>query len=128
MHNKEETIALSIYREIESLGIPWSQLVFYGEYGETSFLMEFYVKQADSNYIKCFDLPNINEDDLDKLFLKINKTIKPIRQELAENLRWTNFTLELNRDGTFKFNYDYSNLDKSAYQYHMNWKKRYLSN
>lgn len=128
VENKEETIALSIYREIESLSIPWSQLVFYGEYGEGSFLMEFYVKQDDSSYIKCFDLPNINENDLDSLLLKINKTIKPIRQELPENLRWSSFTLHLGRDGTFKFNYDYSDVKEDTYRHHTNWKEKYLSN
>lgn len=127
MQNKEETIALSIYREIDTLGIPWSQLVFYGEYGEASFLMEFYVKQEDSGYTKCFDLPNVSEDDLDGLFLRVNKAIKPIRQELDGEHRWSNFTLQLSHDGTFKLNYDYSDLGETAYQYHKSWKEKYLS-
>ncbi len=43
------------------VSIDWKKIVFYAEYEEGSYTIEFYVKDFNNKYIKCYALPNVDE-------------------------------------------------------------------
>jgi len=124
--NNEEIITRCIYDELAKLKMSWGNLVFYGEFGVKSFMMEFYVKNTDGGYTKCFDLPGIKSSAFDIAFMNIYRQVNKIRHDLPDSQRWTNFTLNLSSNGKFKIDYDYTDLTECAYEYHKKWGKKYL--
>lgn len=126
MKNTEEEIVRSIYESLSALPVSWEEAVFYAEYGEASFQMEFYLCSEQKNYVKCFDIPEVSEEQLDMMFWNLNKVIKPLREELPDDRKWSNCTVRLHNDGRFKIDFDYTDLRDCAYEYHQAWKKKYL--
>lgn len=126
MKNTEEEIVRSIYESLSALPASWDEAVFYAEYGEASFQMEFYLRKEQENYVKCFDIPEVSEEQLDMMFWNLNKVIKPLREELPTEQKWSNCTVQLHNDGRFKIDFDYMDLSDCAYEYHQAWKQRYL--
>ena len=126
MQNFEEKIVSCIYKEISALLGQWKEAVFYAEYGVASFQMEFYLKNEQSKYVKCFDMPNISEEQLYMLFWNVNKVMKSVHKELPEKQLWSNCTVWLTEEGKFKIDYDYTDLHDCAYEYHKAWKQKYL--
>ena len=99
----------------------WEQVVFYCEYGVTTYSMSFYLK-VGKDYIKCYDMDGITDDQLYKSFKKIDNFISKEQKEE----QWTNMTMVVSSDGKMKTEFDYTDLSTSAYQYKRDWKKKYL--
>ena len=120
-----EKIYQRIYNEISSfVSDQWERIVIYLEYGEESYTFSFYVK-IGGQYIKCFDLPEVSEEDLMLAFRKIDKIVNKERESLQGQL-WTNMTMTIEADGNMHAFYDYTDLSENAYKYGKQWKKQYL--
>ena len=113
----------NIFNEIERfLPADWSQMIAYFEYWEASYSYEFYVK-INEQFIKCYALPNIIEEELYSSFDAIDKIIAPTR---SDNGDWTNMTMVVDSNGNMHTDFDYTDLTEGAYQYMKDWKAKYL--
>ncbi|HIU12899.1 MAG TPA: DUF600 family protein [Candidatus Fimiplasma intestinipullorum] len=113
-----------IYDELSKyLPEQWTKLVVYLEHGEASYSYSFYVMK-DHQYTKCFDLPDISEDDLLNSFKRIEKEVSEERNHLET--KWSNMTMVINSEGNMKTDFDYSDLSQGNYEYKEAWKKKYL--
>ena len=112
-----------IYNEISDFLTDFDELIIYLEYGEASYSFSFYEKTG-KNYVKCFDIPGINEDALMSSFRKIDAIISPERNKLKE--KWSNMTIVIFSDGDMKTDIDYTDLSEGSYKYKKEWKKKYL--
>ena len=125
MNMMNEKIYQLIYDEIsEFLPKGWKRAVIYLEYGEDSYSFSFFIKEKEQ-YIKCYDLTGVTEDELMNTFKRIDKAVLEERKKSTGNL-WTNMTMVVTDDGSMHTDYDYTDLSENAYQYKKNWKKRYL--
>ncbi|SHM97459.1 Protein of unknown function, DUF600 [Anaerosporobacter mobilis DSM 15930] len=104
----------------------WESVVFYAEYGQESFSMEYFVEQEKGSYKKCFQLDNIDRKIMLERFLNIDKYINHIRNQLANKEKWSNMTLRISNSGEIKADYDYSDLAEQAYEHKKRWEERYL--
>ena len=98
----------------ETLPEDWSKVVFYAEYAEGAFSIEYYVA-------------GVSRASLMKNFMAINKFIEPERAALKPEKRWGSMTLILHSNGKFKVDYDYSDMTENAYARKKAWKKKYLA-
>ncbi len=121
----DEKIYQEIFDEIQEF-IPsdWERIVFYLEYGEGSYTCEFYVKKDDI-YIKCYDIPDLSEDNLLDSFGRIDEIVSQERKKALGEL-WTSMTMTIEMDGNMRVDFDYSDLTEKAYRHTLEWKKYYL--
>lgn len=126
MQEIENKLVQVIFDAVDSLNLQWDSLIVYAEVQQGSYLTEFYTKETEDPYIKCFDLDGLQEDKLDEVLDAIGDQVMEIWQGLEAPDQWSNMTLCIQKDGTFKLDYDYTNLDEQAYAYHQRWKEKYL--
>ena len=101
----------------ETLPEDWSKVVFYAEYAEGAFSIEYYVAgSGKDDFVKCFDQKGVSRASLMKNFMAINKFIEPERAALKPEKRWGSMTLILHSNGKFKVDYDYSDMTENAYR------------
>ncbi len=80
----------------ETLPEDWSKVVFYAEYAEGAFSIEYYVAgSGKDDFVKCFDQKGVSRASLMKNFMAINKFIEPERAALKPEKRWGSMTLIL---------------------------------
>ena len=109
----------------ETLPEDWSKVVFYAEYAEGAFSIEYYVAgSGKDDFVKCFDQKGVSRASLMKNFMAINKFIEPERAALKPEKRWGSMTLILHSNGKFKVDYD---MTENAYARKKAWKKKYLA-
>ena len=119
----------AVYQEIfnefaKYLPRGWEKLIVYLEYGMDSYTFSFYAL-LNGNYVKCYDLPGIDEEALLVSYKKIDSIISGIRnKEVGE---WTNMTMIVDNEGKMKSEFDYTDLMEEGYQFKKNWKKKYLT-
>ena len=119
----------AIYQKIyEDLAVflpdSWEKLVVYLEYGEAVYTFSFYVK-VDGKFIKCYDLPDLDEEQLFRAYREIDLLVEPERNALPRE-RWTVMTMLVDSDGKMHTDFDYSDLSNGTYEYRKAWKQRYL--
>ena len=102
----------------------WNQVVIYLEYGEASYSFSFYVR-LNGEYIKCYNLPNINEEQLMDSFGRIDKAIT-VEREKEDGDLWSNMTMIVDAEGNMHVDFDYTDLSECGYQYSKEWKEKYL--
>ena len=102
----------------------WEKLVVYLEYGEASYSFSFYVK-VDGRFIKCYDLPGVDEERLFKAYREIDLLVEPERIALPGE-KWTVMTMIVDDSGKMHSDFDYSDLSGGTYEYRKAWKQRYL--
>lgn len=118
------TVYQEIYNELDKYLLKnWDKLVIYLEYGKASYSFSFYVK-AEGEYIKCYDIPEISEEELENSFRKIDSIISEERKN--EKDLWTNMTMTVDKNGMMKTFFDYTDLSAGTYRFKKEWKKRYL--
>ena len=100
----------------------WHKVVFYAEYGESSYSMKYFVDFGDGQYIDCFRLKGITKQDIIKAFAVIDSQIMPIRKELSKKDTWTVMTLVVDENG----NFEYKDISEDLVGYYNGWKNRYL--
>lgn len=123
----ENNIYQKIYDELEKyFPAEWKKAVYYAEYGEGVYQMEFFISVKEGVYQKCFDLPGVSMDELLKSFKNIDKDIKETRQKLNGKDIWTNLTVTIYCSGKFDAHFDYTDLTECGYEYKEGWKKKYL--
>ncbi|MDO4848943.1 MAG: DUF600 family protein [Coriobacteriia bacterium] len=104
----------------------WKRAVLYAEYGIASYSIEFFVKTASGKYVKCFDLPGVDEEALDDTFDEMNEVYSVFRAELPGSSLWSNATIAINASGKMDADFDYTDLQESGYSYKQTWKAKYL--
>lgn len=110
----------------------WKKVVFYAEVTDDSYEMFYYVFTSGSDKpIQCYDLPDkyeIDEDQIDAVFEKIYEPLRKERSGLVAEGKepWTNYTLLLTNDGSFKVDYDFTSLEDGGYEYRKTWRKKYI--
>lgn len=115
----------TIYDEIDKfLPCNWEKLIVYLEYGKTSYSISFYI-EISGKYIKCYDLPDVTDDDLADSFYRIDKVISRGRNQDKEP--WSNMTVVIDNSGKIHADFDYTDLLNDSYRYSKEWKKKYLS-
>ena len=105
----------------------WTSVVFRAEYREGSYSMKYYVKNKTGNYIDCYNLQEIAENDIVNAYIKIDKVLYPERQKLAEDKRWSVLTFTIESDGRFKTEFTYADIDEDYLKFIGEWKKKYLA-
>lgn len=124
---RKDKVIQKIFDTIEPLAPDgWTKLVFYAEYDQYSYSMEFYVL-IDGRFVKCFDLPRVSRSDLIEAFDEIDKTLTAERKTLAGKSAWTSMTMVVQANGKVKVDYDYTDLTEGAYAHKKAWKKKYLN-
>lgn len=119
-----EKIYQDIYNELNKyLASGWEKMVVYLEYGNASYTFSFFVKDKEG-YTKCFDLPGVQDKDLDASFKKIDALVSKERNK--ETQKWSNMTMIIAQNGDMHSDLDYTDLSEGTYQYKKNWKKKYL--
>lgn len=119
------TLYQNIYEELSKYMAPgWEKLVVYLEYGAASYSFSFYIKKKNE-YIKCYDLPYVTDDDLVKSFKEIDKFVSKERDK--ENEPWTNMTMVVDNAGNMRTDFDFTDLLQDSYQYRKRWKEKYLN-
>lgn len=101
----------------------WKKLIAYFEYGHDSYSFEFF-EYVDGKYIKCFEIPEIDEDELLSSFEILNETIEPERNKLKK--KWSNMTFIVDSKGKMKTDFDYTDLSENSYEYKKAWKQKYM--
>ena len=124
MKNVSDQSIFIILQEI--LPDNWHKVVFYAEYGESSYSMKYFVDFGDGQYIDCFRLKGITKQDIIKAFAVIDSQIMPIRKELSKKDTWTVMTLVVDENGNFKADYEYKDISEDLVGYYNGWKNRYL--
>ena len=114
-----------VYDELDKYLMPrWEKLVVYLEYGKASYSFSFYVKFGNE-YMKCYDIPNVPEDDIMASFRKIDKFVDAERKK--NNDEWTNMTITIEKSGKMHADMDYTDLSDGTYLFKKNWKIKYLN-
>lgn len=115
----------SIYDELAAfLPATWEKLVVYLEYGEDSYSFSFYVK-FKGKYVKCYDLPNVSENQLFDAFSRIDKFVSKERKKCGKDL-WSNMTMTIGADGNMHADINYTDLSEGFFQYKKTWKAKFL--
>lgn len=109
----------------EFLPEQWNKVVFYAEYDEGSYCIEFWVN-VGSGYVKCYDLPGIPRTELRRAFADADEFICSERETLSENDLWSSMTMVVKNNGKVQVDYDYTDLTEVAYEHKQAWKKKYL--
>lgn len=108
-------------------GLPedWEKVVFYVAYLDGSYSMKYFVNNGNGKYTDCFSIGNLTNTQIIKLFIGIDKVIRPIRKKLSEKEKWMSMTLKVDSKGNFKSEFDYKPIDDPI-EYEKNWKKKML--
>ncbi len=104
----------------------WRTTVVYAEFGETSYSIEFYVTCKPNAFIKCFDLPGIDEDELLDSFDDVANILLEQRANQTMGKPWSNMTMTIQSTGDMKTDYDYTSPDELTFEHKQTWKERYL--
>ncbi len=120
-----ETVYQSIFDELSKYLVSgWTKLIVYLEYGNTTYSIAFYV-QADGKFTKCYDLPNVSQEELVKSFSYIDKLVSKERNYAKSDL-WTNMTMTVSNTGKMKTEFDYTDLSEGTFEFKKQWKEKHL--
>ncbi len=104
----------------------WHKVVFYAEYGESSFSMKYFVDLGDGEYVDCFKLSNISRREIIQAFSVIDRIILPARQAMSKIDTWSVMTLVVDDKGSFRAEYEYDDIAGNYTEYYETWKNKYL--
>lgn len=110
----------------EVLPDDWHKVVFYAQYGESSYSMKYFVDTGDGQFTDCFKIKDIPKRDIIKAFAVIDSQIMPIRKELSKKDTWSVMTLVVDDGGNFKADYEYEDISEISIGYYQRWKEKYL--
>lgn len=110
----------------EVLPVEWHKVVFYTQYGESSYSMKYFVDSGNGEYIECFKLKGTSKREIIKAFAVIDSQIMPFRKELSNKDKWCVMTLIVDDEGNFKAEYEYDDVSENSFEYFQKWKDKYL--
>lgn len=119
-----EKVYQEIFDDLSKYLLPgWEKMVVYLEYGEASYTFSFYLK-IKGKYVKCYDLPEVSDEELAESFKEIDKVVSKSRNR-GKDL-WSNMTMIVDNAGSMHTDFDYTDLSEGTYNYKKEWKKKYL--
>ena len=104
----------------------WSEVVLYAEYGESSYEIEFFVKDEKGGVTKCYDLPGAAVDEYYSLFEEIDSILSKDRLNPDKGQPWSTMTMVVKRTGDFKVDYTYDDVLEDPLAAKDSWRKQYL--
>ncbi|MBQ8693517.1 MAG: DUF600 family protein [Synergistaceae bacterium] len=104
----------------------WKKVIFRAAYTTGSYSIKYYVEIEDGTFVDCFSLPGISRSQLIEAFISINKIISADRKELSEKDKWSVLTMIINTDGTFKTEFEYTDITENAVSYLEALEEKYL--
>ena len=121
----------NIYQDIfnilqDVISEDWKKLIFFAEYEEGSFSINYYITNNNKDYTDCYNLINVSESKLDQSFLDVDKILSPARKELDKNHLWTVMTMIVDDEGNMKVDFEYEDVSENFFSYIEEWEKRYL--
>ena len=108
------------------LPVNWAKVIYRADYAEGSYGMKYYAAGDDGKFIDCYSLPNVSRPQSIKAFRDINNFLSPVRANLPEKDRWSVLTMTINADGSFKTDFDYTDISEASIAYMEEWEKKYL--
>lgn len=102
----------------------WDKVVIHLEYGADMYSFAFYVKK-NGIYMKCFDIPEIDEKELLHTFRRIDDVLSEKRDESVE--KWTSLTMVVTSDWKMNADFLYEDITEDLFAYEADWKKKYLT-
>ena len=104
----------------------WSEVVLYAEYGESSYEIEFFVKDREGCVTKCYDLPGAVVDEYYSLFEEMDSILSKDRSDSDKGQPWSTMTMAVKRAGDFKVDYAYDDEQEDPLTVKERWRKRFL--
>ncbi len=104
----------------------WDKMLLYVAYTEGSYSMKFYTNDGKNGYIDCFSNKAFGKAQLIKAFMSIDKIISLERKKMAEKDQWSIFTLAVDKAGSMKADFDYTDISENTIEYERKWKEKYL--
>ena len=104
----------------------WNKVIFYYEIGDDFHSSEFYVELTNHKFVKCYDLPNVDEDVMYERFEMLHEEITKTRKNVRSKDLWKSMTMGLKSDGNYFVDYDYDHLMNIEIDYKKVWKEKYL--
>ena len=120
-----------IYQDLFELMEPelpgnWTEAVLYAEYGESSYEIEFFVKDGEGGVMKCYDLPGAAVDEYYSLFEEMDSILSKDRSDPDKGQPWSTMTMTVKRTGDFKVDYTYDDVLEDPLAAKDSWRKQYL--
>lgn len=110
----------------EVVPVKWHKIIFYAAYTNGSYGMKYYVDMGNGQFTDCFSIEGISDMRLMKLFVSLDKDIAVYREQLEDLKKWNVLTMMIESTGTFKTDFDYSDISENFISYEKDWAKRYL--
>lgn len=121
-----ENIFQNVWDKLQdALPEEWKKVIFYAGYMTGSYSMKFYTYFDDGSYKDCFSLPGVEQMQLIRLFMDIDKILSKERKELGKG-KWTVLTMAVDDKGNMETDFDYTDISENAIEYEREWKKKYL--
>ena len=119
-----------IYQKILDLTIGYvpedfEKIVFYIAYTDGGYEIKYYVKD-NKQYIDCYNIESVNDDELVDLFDDIDKVISKERKKLDKDNVWSIMTLVISADGKFNAYFSYDDIVDNEVENFKKWKSKYL--
>lgn len=116
-----------IYEKIaDYLPTEYEKLVFYAEHQSSAYKFEFFVFSNGTEWIKCYDLQDIELDDLLDSYEEINELITAVKEQDPVSNQWDILTITIDKSGRFSADYQYKDADFDEYQHNAIWRYKYL--
>ena len=109
---------------VELQPVNWSKVIAYAQITEESYEICFYSK-IDGKFYKNYELErthDISRTEVRVLFRSIYDELLP---DYREN-HWYVCTIQIERNGHFIVEYEYTNYTENSMEYKKSWKEKYL--
>lgn len=116
-----------IFDEIK-LFVPkqFQKIVFYGENSAKHYCYEFYVLLQDGKWVKCYDIPGVELDDLLERFDAINDAVDTLKESNPVEHNWDIITIVITENYDFHADYTYKDEPFDKLEFEGIWKEKYL--
>lgn len=122
-----DNIFQTVFDEIQDyLPDGWRNLVLFVAYTEGSYSMKFYYSVEQNHYADCYSIPGVTPVQLIQTFANLDKLFSKERNELLKEKKWTVMTITVESNGTFKTEYDYTDVSGNMIAYQRDWERKYL--
>lgn len=117
-----------IYSEIRTF-IPekFEKIVFYGENSTEHYCYEFFVLIDNEKWLKCYDIQNVDFEDLLKTFDAIDNVVNELKTSNPVENNWDIITITIDRDLKFHADYVYKDSQFDKLIFESEWKNKYLN-
>ena len=115
-----------IYNTISpTLPEKWKKIVILFSYLGESYIFKYYIQKINGEYIDCYQIPGVSEDDILSILSDLDDIVYPVRKKLRD--KWKTATMIIKSDGSFNCEFDYDTQSDDMIKYIEDWKKKYLS-